>query len=190
MKTEFLKELGLTDEQIKSIMGENGRDIEREKAKYEQFQQKAETLTEQLKVANEQIDKFKDIDVDTLKDEIETYKSDYEKSKVESENKIKELSYKHLADRKVNNIKFSSESAKKSFLNEVLSKNLPVENDNLLGFDDFVKTFKETDPGAFVDDTKPKVPTMSPMGGAGIKTITASEVALRSAMGLDNKGDK
>ena len=31
MKTEFLKELGLSDEQIKSIMAENGKDIAAEK---------------------------------------------------------------------------------------------------------------------------------------------------------------
>lgn len=189
MKTEFLKDLGLTDEQIKSVMGENGKDIEREKSKYEQFEQEKSTLSEQLKVANEQIDKFKDIDVDALKGEIETYKSNYETAKAESESKLKELNYKHLADIKVNDIKFSSESAKKNFLNEVLGKNLPIEDDNFLGFDDFVKAFKETDPGAFIDDTKPTVPTMPPMGGTGIKSITASEMVLRSAMGLDNKGE-
>ena len=31
MKRDFLKELGLTDEQIDSIMSENGKDIEKHK---------------------------------------------------------------------------------------------------------------------------------------------------------------
>ena len=35
MKREFLKELGLSDEQVNSIMAENGKDIEKHKTELE-----------------------------------------------------------------------------------------------------------------------------------------------------------
>lgn len=45
--------------------------------------------------------------------------------------------------------------AQKAFMADLTAKNLPLQGDSLLGFDDFVKTYRENDPGAFAADTKP-----------------------------------
>ena len=37
---------------------------------------------------------------------------------------------------------------------DLSAKKLPLQGDSLLGFDDFVKTYRENDPGAFAADTK------------------------------------
>ena len=50
-------------------------------------------------------------------------------------------------------LKFTSESAKKAFLADLDAKNLPLQDDGtLLGFDDYVASYKKTDPGAFAPD--------------------------------------
>ena len=52
MKRDFLKELGLTDEQVSSVMAANGEDITREQAK-------AETQKKGFDELNEQFTKYK-----------------------------------------------------------------------------------------------------------------------------------
>ena len=57
----------------------------------------------------------------------------------------------------MNGLKFTSNAAKKSFMADVIAKELKMEGDTLLGFDDFVNKYKEEDAGVFVaDDNKDK----------------------------------
>lgn len=65
-------------------------------------------------------------------------------------------------------LKFSSEAARKAFIMELEQKNLPVQDEKLLGLDDFVKQYRENDPGAFASEEKPPAfsgPTPGPSGG-------------------------
>ncbi len=71
----LLKDAGVTDDKLKgvidSILAENGNDIEKLKAS------KA-SVDEQLKAANKTLEKFKDVDVDGLKGEVQRYKEEAE----------------------------------------------------------------------------------------------------------------
>ena len=53
------------------------------------------------------------------------------------------------------NIKFSSQSARKAFLSDLEAKNLPVQEDKVLGLEDFIQQYRESDPGAFLSEEKP-----------------------------------
>ncbi|NLX61356.1 MAG: hypothetical protein GXZ06_02365, partial [Tissierellia bacterium] len=66
MKRQFLKELGLTDEQIDKIMAENGKDIEKYKTLAETKETELKQLKEHLEEANAQIEKFKDMDIESI----------------------------------------------------------------------------------------------------------------------------
>lgn len=55
MKTEFLKSLGLSDEDVQKILAENGKDIEREKAKTAEANEEIKTLKEDKKSLEEKI---------------------------------------------------------------------------------------------------------------------------------------
>ena len=96
MKRKFLEELGLTKEQVDSIMTENGNDIEAAKADVSQVKTELEQTKAQLQEANTTIDGFKDYD--QVKSQVEEYKSKYEQSKTEYEEKIADMpvSYTHL----------------------------------------------------------------------------------------------
>ena len=61
-------------------------------------------------------------------------------------------------------MKFSSESAKKAFLSDLKAKKLPLQEGKLLGFDDYLKSYKESDPGAFAPEKA--APTVT-VGGKG-----------------------
>ncbi len=76
MKREFLKSLELADEVIDKIMAENGKDIEGTKSKYVDYKD----VKRQLVAANEQIGKFKGMDVEAVKKAAEDWKVKAEKA--------------------------------------------------------------------------------------------------------------
>lgn len=55
MRTEFLKELGLTDEQISKVQAESGKDVQREKDKAAEIQKKLDEANTQIGTLNETI---------------------------------------------------------------------------------------------------------------------------------------
>lgn len=168
MNTEQLKELGLTDDQVKSVFAMNGADIEQIKAKSTGFENEIHSLKEQLEKANEtienanlEIESFKTMDIDGIKAKAEEWKTKYEQTEAEKS----EIQNKYRAESFANSLQFSSNSAKKAFIQDFLNANLPIQNDTYLGAEDFVKNYRESDPGAFkVEETKPQVLNISTTG--------------------------
>lgn len=81
MKRIFLEEMGLTKEQIDSIMAENGNDINSAKGEFENLKQELETTKGQLAEANATIDGFKDYE--EIKGQVADYKQKYEAAELE-----------------------------------------------------------------------------------------------------------
>ena len=80
-------------------------------------------------------------------------KADLAKKKADEE--IDALKRDYAVREQVSALRFSSESAKRAFLAEVKAKALPVQDGKVLGLDDFVKQYREADPGAFLSEEKP-----------------------------------
>lgn len=95
------------------------------------------TLKEQLK------------DNEALKNQLDELQQSYEKSTKDYEQNIQKMRYENTIKELVNNINFSSNAAKKSFMSDVLSSDLPLQDGKVLGFDDFVENYKKTDADAF-----------------------------------------
>ena len=62
---------------------------------------------------------------------------------------------------KANTLNFSSTAAKREFIRDAIGKEFKMEKDMLLGFDDYVKVYKENDPGAFAAE-EPATPPVDP----------------------------
>ena len=73
MKTEFLKGLGLEQEQIDKIMAENGKDIAAEKAKTTKAEGERDNYKGQLDTAKESLNKFDGVDVEAMKKQDDEY---------------------------------------------------------------------------------------------------------------------
>ncbi|MCI5726765.1 MAG: phage scaffolding protein, partial [Clostridium sp.] len=93
MKTEFLKELGLSEEQIKSVMTENGKDVEKEKAKTIEANAKLEDINNQLETANTTIKDLKknNADNEALQTKVKEYEDNMKTQKAEYEAKVRNL---------------------------------------------------------------------------------------------------
>ncbi len=78
MKREDLEKLGLTKEQIDTIMAENGKDIEAEKAKAAAKEGEISTANETIKTLQDTVKKFDGVDVEKLKNDLVGLQNKYD----------------------------------------------------------------------------------------------------------------
>ena len=80
---------------------------------------------------------------------LEKMQSDYSAAKDKYSTDLKQKEYEFAVREFANEQMFSSNAAKRDFINELLKKNLSVENSKILGASDFVTAYKGDNPDAF-----------------------------------------
>lgn len=166
MQRKFLEDLGLEKEQIDKIIAENGSDIENarnsEKGK---FDTERTTLQGQISDLQGQVTQ-RDADLSALNEKLTAAQADasklpdvqsaltglqskYDTEKQEWAQKTVQQTYEYMVRDRANGLTFSSAAAKKEFIRSAIEKKFQVDGDSLLGFDDYVNKYKESDPGAF-----------------------------------------
>lgn len=137
MNRNFLKETGLTDEQIDKVFAEYGKDINSLKSDNE-------TKTAKIKELESSLTKYADYD------EISEFKAKYE-----------ELQTKYTADlakSKLDNVITEKLYKSKAKNVDILRKSINYdsiktdEKGNITGIDEQINAFKESDPYLFVSD--------------------------------------
>lgn len=152
-------------------------------ADYDKLATKANKFEEDLKTANETLEKFKDIDPDKIADEIADYKQKLEDAEKNYKADLEKRDYNDAIDKLLGEIKFSSEAAKRAFKNDLIENPLQLRNGAVVGFDDVLKQAKESDPSAFVDEQKEqleqgraKFTTAAHDNGGGTSAKTKEEI--------------
>ena len=141
-----------------------------------------EGLSAQLVELNTKVKELSSIDADKLKDEIKTLNDKYENDTKDLNTKLSKQSYDFKVKELTTGLKFSSESAKKAFIADLTAKELKLEEDNILGFDDFVKSYQESDPNAF---TKEEDGVTVNTGGEHQNKLPDDDAKINAIMGLD-----
>lgn len=122
------------------------------KTKYDEDIAKRDTdisnLQEQLKNAGVDAEKLT-----TLQNDLTALQTKYQTEKGDLESKLAKQTYEFAVKEKVAGLKFSSESAKKAFMSDILKDELKMKDGQLIGFDDFVDAYKKNDEKAFVTET-------------------------------------
>lgn len=166
MKREFLANLDLgegahlSDTAIDAIMAEHGRDITANQNTIQTLTTERDGLKTQLNEADKTIKSYTDMDIDGIKKSAAGWETKYNTDTKALKDQLDAANYGFGVERAVSGLKFTSEGAKKSFMADLKAKKLQLQDGKLLGLDDFVKTYKESDPGAFVkenDDHDPNV---------------------------------
>lgn len=114
--------------------------------------EEVDNLREQLTAANNQIKEFQSMNIDEIKASAAAWQEKYAASEKAWNEKLAGLKYEAAAKDAIADIKFSSNSAKRAFLIDLQAKKLPLENDKLTGFSDFLNSYKESDPDAFAPE--------------------------------------
>lgn len=178
MKSEVLREIGLSDEQIKSVMAENGKDIEKLKTDLTNLTADRDKWKSQAETAEESLKKFEEFDVEGVKNEL----SEWKKKAENAEKTYKEDLYKRdFADalrNELETVKFSSESAKKSIMAEIEGAGLKLSDGKILGLNDLLGQIREKDASAFISDQEGTRPHFTePMAGKTPEpTLTRKEI--------------
>lgn len=133
-------------------------------------------LQEQLNAANKQIKEFQSMNIDEIKASAAAWQEKYAASEKAWNEKLAALKYEAAAQAAVADIKFSSNYAKRAFLSDLRAKNLPLEDDKLTGFSDFLNSCKESDPDAFVSEEAKPGTQYLPGSNAGVNLGTQNEM--------------
>lgn len=164
MKREFLKNLGLTDEQVSEIMTEHGKTVEKAKTdtskvnqELEKYKEEAEGLKTQLIDANAQIQSFKDMDIEGIKKSANDWKAKYEADTQKLNKQLADKEYEYNLKDFTGKYKFANDRVQNSIIADLKAKEFKLENGVFLGADDYMKQLQESEPGSFITD-EPKEP--------------------------------
>ena len=157
MKREFLKNLGLTDEQVNQIMTENGNDIEKYRKEVESKTKELETLNTKyesaqnsLNDANKQIKSYKDMDIEGIKNSAAEWEKKYKDETAELNNKLTQQERDFATNSYFAGMNFTSESAKRGIISQFKEQNFELKDGKFIGADEYINGLKESDAGAFV----------------------------------------
>lgn len=165
MKREELKNLGMTDDQIKFVMDENGKEINAQKAIIEQKDQEITALTTERDGLKTQVaDRDKDIDdlkkqsgnTAELNDKLTELQTKYDTDTKELQGKLDSQARTHAAERYFDKVEFTSAFAKKAAIEEFHKAGLEFKDGAYVGADDFLKKMKSENPDAFKAEEPPK----------------------------------
>lgn len=98
-----------------------------------------------------------------LTSQITELQGKYDNVRTEYEGRLATQAYEFAVKEFANTKQFTSNAAKRDFINEMIKKELKMEGDKLLGAEDFVKTYSEANADAFVvEDNNPPAPQNPP----------------------------
>lgn len=157
MKTEDLKNLGLTDEQISFVMAENGKDVNKAKKDLDTISADRDNWKNQAETAQNTLAKFDGIDPEKIDSEIADWKKKAKDAEEMYTAKIHEREFEDALKAELDNVKFSSEAAKRSVMTDIKAAGLKLIDGKILGLKDLLNQMKEKDASAFVDESEEKV---------------------------------
>lgn len=159
---------------------EKDRDAYKEKYDKDMAQRDADltALKKQLEESGADANKLS-----TLQENLTKLQGTYDKDKATWQKQLADQQYKFAVERKADTLKFSSKAARKVFVDSLVENPLQVKNDEIIGFDDYVKAYSKEDEGSIIlaeanqqnNDAKPKFSSKSGTSGAGDKSETETK---------------
>nr|DAS68368.1 MAG TPA: minor structural protein [Caudoviricetes sp.] len=190
-----LEALGLTKEQIDSIMGINGNDIEKVKTKLTDAEKEAETLKEQIKDRDKQLNDLKNSkeDLEGLKSQIETLQKDNKAKDEQYKAEIRNLKVNSAVEAALTGAKAKNLTAVKALLKD-LDKAELLEDGTVKGLKEQIEALTKADDSKFLFDIEavpqtPKgaTPASSPKATAtGITREQFNKMGYRDRLELFN----
>lgn len=106
-----------------------------------------EALKKQLEEAGTDSTKLSE-----LNGQFEALKGKYDSDTKAFKEQLRKQAYEFAVKSFANEKQFSSQAAKRDFINSMIAKDLKMENDSIVGADDFVKAYTEANEDAFLHE--------------------------------------
>jgi len=152
MNREQLKELGLTDEQIESVMKAHGKSVNELKGQVDELESlkaQNEDLNKQLAERDEQLEELKKVDAEGLQAKIEELQTANETTKTEYEQKLQQQAFEHRLENSLKDAGVRNVKAVKALLD---TESIKLDGEALLGLDEQLKGLQESDPYLFAQN--------------------------------------
>lgn len=94
--------------------------------------------------------------IENLSAELTSLQNKYDSATKEYQDKLNRQAYEFAVKDFASNQAFSSNAAKRDFINSMLSKNLPMENGNIMGASDYMAEYAKDNSDAFVAKKDPE----------------------------------
>ena len=183
MKTEQLLELGLTEEQARQILAMAGKDIEKFKHDNATLKSENEGLRTQIGEANSQIEQFRSMDIDGIKQAADDWEQKAKQAEADAAAKVEAMQRDYaligvLRDNKARNpekcLKFLDVDA------------LSFQDGKFTGLTEQINNLKASDGYLFEDDEqKPKFSGSTQGAGSGVTDVFLASA--RKAAGLNDE---
>ena len=125
-----------------------------------------DTRNTDLKSLQEKLDKAgtDSSQIESLSGELDKLRKDYDKATKEYNSKLQSQAYEFAVKEFAGEQSFSSNAAKRDFINSMLAKKLPMENGNIMGANDYMAEYAKDNSDAFVTKApeQPKQPENLP----------------------------
>jgi DNA-binding transcriptional MerR regulator len=165
MERKVLQDMGLTKEQIDTIMAENGKDVEAVKTTLTAKEQELTTSKIELQGTKDQL-KQRDTDIAELKKQagnseelnkqLTTLQGKYDTDTKALETKLSDQSLDFATQKFFSDVPFASELARKAAVADFKTKGFKYEGGKFIGADGYVAELKKSDPAAFKPEKDPE----------------------------------
>lgn len=139
-------------EELNKKVSENYKTIAEYEKKVAKMDSELERANERADSAEQTLKGFEGKDFDAIAKERDEWKVKAENAQKEYEEKENKRVYSDAINDAVKDLKFTSNGAKKAFIADLEGAKLTLKDGALLGFNDYVAKYKETDADAFVKD--------------------------------------
>lgn len=154
------------------------------KKKFDDLNNDKKDLQAQLEEVNKKLQTMSSDDAENIKKELEDLKAKYDTDTKALNDKWNAREKEYLINDLTRDLKFSSNSAKKTFINDLMAKDLKIENGKMLGYDDFLNEYRENDADAFVPEKKNEGQNIN-LGDNHVEGEPKDDSFERKVMGLD-----
>lgn len=144
--------------------------------------------------AEETLKSFDGVDVKGLESKIEEYKTKISDMEKEHQNEIYTRDFTEALDAAMKDVKFTSEYAKKSVMEEIKAAELKMADGKIMGLNDMLANIREKDKSAFVDEKQEQLEAEKPRFTESMSSQVGDDKigtdSIRQAMGLPVEGSK
>lgn len=180
MKKADLIALGLAEDVVEKVIVLHGKDIEAHKAKVTNAESERDQFKTQLTEANQQIESFKGMDIETIKKTADDYKTKFEQAQLDAQKQLDAMKFDHALESALTGAKVKNPKTVQPLLSRDALK--LKEDGTIEGLEDQLTKIKSENDYLFADAKEPpRIVT-----GGNNKPITGDPVviATRKAAGL------
>lgn len=144
--------------------------------------------------AEETLKSFEGVDVKELTGKIEEYEGRISEMEKEHEKELYVRDFTDALDAEMKDIKFTSEYAKRSVMEEIKAAELKMVDGKIIGLNDMLAGIREKDKSAFVDEKQEQLEAGKPRFTDSMSSLVGDDKietdSIRQAMGLPVEGSK